>query len=141
MNGWKCDGIKSIYSLVCSFSLNASWLFFNTLASFRFQKYKCYVKAFLFIFIYPSFEVHAYIHSPNNACLFVAPSIQNCVRYWDIKCKLFIMQNISVTKGKISDCKTLFVNSPWRRSDISHLLIEILIWCLQHMLTCKEKPF
>lgn len=25
------------------------------------RKYKCYVKASLFIFIYPSFEVHAYI--------------------------------------------------------------------------------
>lgn len=33
------------------------------------------VKAFLFIFIYPSFEVHAYIYLTNNACLFAAPSI------------------------------------------------------------------
>lgn len=40
-----------------------------------FRKYKCYVKAFLFIFIYPSFEVHAYIYSANNACLFAAPSL------------------------------------------------------------------
>ena len=44
------------------------------------EKYKCYVKAFPFIFIYPSFEVHAYISPTNNACLFAAPSIWYRVR-------------------------------------------------------------
>lgn len=55
-------------------ALNASWLLFNTLAPFRFPKYKCCVKAPPFIFIYPSFEVRAYVYPANNACLFAAPS-------------------------------------------------------------------